>query len=193
MIPQHSSESVEHPTPAEVVRAARITLGTIDLDPASTPALNQSIKAGRIYTVVEDGLRREWFGRVFLNPPGGRLRARDLPNNEGRIWEPVKGGRAESSAKIWWEYLVAEWSAGRVKSAIFVSFTLELLRTSQQSPLPIQRFPRCYPRDRLCFKGNDPTHANVLVYIPPMLDIASDHITFFHAFERLGFCEKGAQ
>ena len=43
--------------------------GGIDLDPASSQKANQTIRAKRIYTLQDDGLKHEWRGKVFLNPP----------------------------------------------------------------------------------------------------------------------------
>jgi phage N-6-adenine-methyltransferase len=44
-------------------------LGGIDLDPATTKEANRVVKAARIYTRQDDGLQRQWRGRVWLNPP----------------------------------------------------------------------------------------------------------------------------
>ena len=187
MIPQHSSKSNEHPTPENVVEAARGVLGSIDLDPASSHAMNERIRADRIFTIEDDGLTKAWHGRVFLNPPGGRLR-----KVEGR-WQRASGGRAESSMVVWWEYLVSEWLAERTSAAVFVAFTLEILRISQRGALPVQAFPRCYPKARLCFGGDDPTHANVLVYLPPRgMPGVSGFAKFCEAFRPIGYCEPGS-
>jgi hypothetical protein len=58
--------SVEWFTPPEIIHA----LGKFDLDPCSSHIawrFNQS--AQKFYTASDDGLSKEWFGRVWLNPP----------------------------------------------------------------------------------------------------------------------------
>lgn len=43
-------------------------LGDFDLDPAA-PVVRPWDTARHHFTVLEDGLRQQWFGRVWLNPP----------------------------------------------------------------------------------------------------------------------------
>jgi hypothetical protein len=67
------SLSNEHYTPKKYIEAARNVLGVIDLDPASCEAANETVKAKRIFTTDQSGLKNEWQGRIWLNPPYGGL------------------------------------------------------------------------------------------------------------------------
>ena len=58
---------VEWLTPPELVKQ----LGEFDLDPCS-PIDAPFYHATNHYTIVDDGLSKEWKGRVYLNPPYGR-------------------------------------------------------------------------------------------------------------------------
>lgn len=174
-IAQHSSESNEHYTPSEFVKAARLVMGGIDLDPASCAEANETVRAERFFTKHEDGLMQDWHGRIFLNPPGGKL-----PGNK-------------SQAAVWWSRLSRQFDAQHVKEFVFIGFTLEILRTAQDqerypgsTPLSV-RFVRCFPRDRIAFnspgkKNNSPTHANVIVCGGPNRE------RFVEVFSRFGEC-----
>lgn len=56
-------------TPKEYIEAAREVLGVIDLDPASSEIANITVKAKKFYSIDDDGLSKQWEGRVWLNPP----------------------------------------------------------------------------------------------------------------------------
>jgi len=56
-------------TPRDIIEAARSVLGEIDLDPASCDVANKTVKAKKYYTICDDGLTKEWKGRVWMNPP----------------------------------------------------------------------------------------------------------------------------
>ena len=54
-------------TPPEIIKS----LGEFDLDPCS-PLNRPWDTAKKHYTIEDDGLSKEWEGRVWLNPPYGR-------------------------------------------------------------------------------------------------------------------------
>ncbi len=66
--PRTARSTDEWYTPDPLVRA----LGPFNLDPATSLQRGRQL-APEYYTVAEDGLEREWFGRVWLNPPFSRI------------------------------------------------------------------------------------------------------------------------
>lgn len=56
-------------TPPEIIKA----LAPFDLDPcAPVPNIRPWDTARQHYSVLDDGLKRDWHGRVWCNPPYGR-------------------------------------------------------------------------------------------------------------------------
>lgn len=56
-------------TPQNIADTARLTMGSIDLDPASSEIANKIIQATEIFTLEDNGLNKTWYGNVWLNPP----------------------------------------------------------------------------------------------------------------------------
>jgi ParB family chromosome partitioning protein len=56
-------------TPHDIVESARMVMGEIDCDPASSDKANETIKAKTFYTIKENGLEQSWSGNVWMNPP----------------------------------------------------------------------------------------------------------------------------
>lgn len=145
---QHSSASVEWYTPKEVVEAARIALGGIDLDPASCHDANHVVQARQYFSTR--GLESRWSGRVFCNPPGGRL-------------------NGKSQQKIWWERFSTAYITGETLAGIFVAFSIEMLQVTQSCVYPAVTFPVCTPKRRIKYWRStgpavSPPHASCIVY-----------------------------
>lgn len=198
MNPRHSSESSEHYTPSDIVERARTTLGAIDLDPASCEEANRTVRAASYFTREDNGYRKLWQGRVFLNPPGGSSDNLERPvkpkcykTGDCGIPAPHTHEGVQSSQKKWWHKLALEHIELRVPAAIFVCFSIELLQTTQVDarslPIPLD-FPICYPSRRVAYVnpggsvGKQPPHASAIVCL------GGETYTnrFEHAFASLG-------
>ena len=145
----HQTKTNEWFTPKEYIDLARKLMKEIDLDPASNNHANEIVKATLYFDKKMDGLNREWNGRVFLNPPYGRL-----------------GGR--SGAGVWINKLISEFQAGNVTEAI----VLVNSATGDQWFQPLFDSPICFVNRRIKFyqsSGNkiQPTKSNVFVYFGP--------------------------
>ena len=65
----YNSGDNEWYTPQEYIESARLVLGDIDIDPASSEIANEKIKAKKYYTIDDDGLSKKWIGKIWMNPP----------------------------------------------------------------------------------------------------------------------------
>jgi hypothetical protein len=170
---KHSSASVDHFTPPDIVEAARAVMGGIDLDPATSYEGNRlSIKATAYFTERDNGMTKPWgplasgddvwsgkssATRLFLNCPGGKcdLAGRSVTHVKGSGYFYSDGSACtkstQSSTKAWWGKLCAEWSEGRVEQAIFVGFNMEILQSSQGGTWSCMDFPFCIPKKRIAF------------------------------------------
>lgn len=65
-----TSKTPEWATPQDLFDKLSAEFGPFNLDPCAN-ALNH--KCYRYFTKEDDGLKQEWAGRVFMNPPYGRV------------------------------------------------------------------------------------------------------------------------
>ena len=187
---QHSSATAEWQTPNLIVDPSRELLGHFDLDPATTKRSNRRMRAKKIYTVKDDGLKRVWRGKVIVNPPGGDLMSPWLvrPNKKGANRRQREGLRkpewmikrhrqvadscgSRSSSVAWWTKLVKQFTKGNVEEAIFIAFSIEILQSSQSVNCGLARYTYCVPANRVPFlypngePGEQPTHSNAIIYL----------------------------
>lgn len=66
---KNTHKSVEWYTPRWVFDCLGIEF---DLDPSSPHDMDSEVPAKTKYTLFDDGLKKDWFGTVWLNPPYGK-------------------------------------------------------------------------------------------------------------------------
>jgi phage N-6-adenine-methyltransferase len=116
-------------TPPEIMDAVRDVLGTIDLDPASCDQAQQTVQAARYFTAENDGLKQEWAGRVWLNPPFSHpLNIRFM----NKLIAEVASGRV-SKAIMLVNVLPSAWLNDALKACSAVCFTRDRLRFTHKS------------------------------------------------------------
>lgn len=101
-----SSRSDDWPTDPAVYRELDREF-CFDLDPCSS---HENHKCARYFTAEDDGLEREWTGRVFMNPPYGRT----LGGWMRKAWEASQSTAelvvclvpARTDVRWWHEYAV---------------------------------------------------------------------------------------
>jgi len=134
-----SSKSAEWNTPYHIVELLLKTLGSVDLDPCSNSRINPNIPAKRLYTKTEDGLNKNWAGRVYMNPPYGR------------------------EISKWVKKLDIEYKNNNIVEAI----TLLPARTDTAWFKILRAYPRCFIHGRLKFgtAKNSAPFPSVVIYL----------------------------
>lgn len=146
-------------TPSLIIEAVRAVLGTIDLDPASCEEAQETVQATEFFTEEQNGLKCEWSGRVFLNPPF-----------------------AHPTVKYFAEKLLASFKAATVTHAVYLSNACT--DTGWWQALAANG-PVCFPEGRIKFKGpldqgQSPTLGQTLIYL------GDDHEKFRDVFGKFG-------
>jgi hypothetical protein len=121
-------------TPVELLETVREIMGTIDLDPASHVSANARLKITHIYTEGDNGLARDWFGSVWLNPPFSE-------------WPK------------WSEKARLELKSGRITQLVCLATTLTVSALYIQ-PLVRQADALCLLQGRLSFWGKNVEEGN---------------------------------
>lgn len=132
-----SSERAEWLTPPELIKAVIDVLGGIDLDPCSDN--RRSVPARKHFTATDDGLSRDWHGRVYMNPPYG------------------------SAIEAWVAKLHSAFEDGAVSEAV----ALLPSRTDTAWFRLLRSYTRCFIAGRLTFSGceSPAPFPSVVVYL----------------------------
>lgn len=136
-----TSGIVEYYTPTKIAEAARRVMGRIDLDPASSIAANEFIKAERIFTEADNGLAHEWFGKVWMNHPfhAGWNACDDACQRKtcekrGHVYHDIP------SNEDWISKLETGYKHSRVVEACCITFAA----TSERWFQPLLKRPQCF-------------------------------------------------
>jgi phage N-6-adenine-methyltransferase len=128
----------ERYTPEEYIDAARSVLGEIDLDPATSAQAQQTVCASEYFTVEDDGLGREWHGRVWLNPPYHRELA---PKFIDKLVEEYIAGRVAGAVMLTNNCADTDWFDVAVRACAGICFThgrIKFTEPNGEEVLPTQ-------------------------------------------------------
>lgn len=156
-------------TPKRYIHAAKQVMGDIDLDPASCELANKTVQAKSYYTKEQNGLMLPWYGRIWLNPPYGRV-------------QPELKGSTRSYQKYFVLTFLDKYLSGEIEQGIALIFG-----ASACTPwfLPLFRYPVCVSKAHIDF--NTPHgekarygYGNMFVYLGP------DETRFTEIFSQYG-------
>lgn len=107
-------------TPDEHIALARLVMGSIDLDPASSHVANKVVKAERFFSEETNGLAQEWAGNVWLNPPYAQPAIAHFADKLVAEW---KSGRLTAAIVLTHNYTDTAWFHGIAGAASAICFT----------------------------------------------------------------------
>ena len=148
-------------TPLEYIQAAKQVMGSIDIDPASSDFGQSRINAGVYYTKEDDGLTKEWNGKLWLNPP-----------------------YAQPLIAQFIEKAVAEFEAGRITDAIILTHNYTDTKWFHHAESVCAAI--CFTKGRIPYESEDgtkaqPTQGAAFFYF-------GDHVNRFNeVFAQYGF------
>lgn len=134
-----TSATPEWYTPRHIIDRVVEVFGEIDLDPCSNSCEAPNVPALNHFTAADDGLAREWFGRVYMNPPYGD----EIPQWVDRLVLAYEGNEIDAAIAL---------LPGRIDTNWFQ---------------PLWDYTLCVVKGRLRFSGaeNSAPFPSVLVYM----------------------------
>jgi site-specific DNA-methyltransferase (adenine-specific) len=91
-------------TPPGLFDTVESVIGPFDLDPCAPDEGTGSVRARVKFCAAEDGLAREWRGKVFMNPPYGTMIGQWIAkaNEEAKNGSKVIGLVPARTDTLWW-------------------------------------------------------------------------------------------
>jgi ParB-like chromosome segregation protein Spo0J len=134
---QNSGEN-EWYTPAEFIEAARLAMGGIDCDPASSAKANETVKAKKFFGKEQDGLKQVWSKRTWLNPPYARPLITQFTD---AVTDKFKAGEIEQACVLVNNATETEWFgkvASEASAICFPSARVRFLDPAGNPGAPLQ-------------------------------------------------------
>jgi phage N-6-adenine-methyltransferase len=128
-------------TPPEYLDHARAVLGEIDLDPASSRDAQRTVKAAEFFTLSDDGLKHEWRGRVWLNPPYAQPA---IAHFVSKMMEERLSGRVTAAIMLTHNYTDTAWFQEAASVADAICFTRGRVRFIDSLAI-LQHRPKAKP------------------------------------------------
>lgn len=162
-----SSETAEWYTPPYITDMVRQFMGDIDLDPASCEAANRWIKAKRIYTIEDDGLALDWYGKKSIKIKGRLSRIDSLEyvfKNWKAIWERESARNATGSYH-WMQSISTEMANTLDIPALTAKERHRVIQNGALNVAKLNRFTEGADVEIVCLSGIEkgvPSHARFL-------------------------------
>jgi hypothetical protein len=200
---RHLAGSASWISPPWIPNAAREVMdGVIHLDPASSAQANDlSVDALMYFDKEINGLKTPWshslpeqdtLTNIYLNPPGG-WESVQIPQQSKckKTGVPMLSNVAQSiqvsRVKLWWQRLLSESVQDYFAQALFLSFSIESMQTTQvECERSVLTFPTCTFRSRVGYINPETsevesgmTHSSAITYIPGRVDRTKKFLDVF--------------
>jgi len=149
-------------TPEKYIISVRTVMGEINIDPASSSEANKIVNANEYFTIENDGLTKEWNGKIFMNPP-----------------------YAQPFIKLFSEKLVSEIEIGNCKEAIVL--VNNATDTGWFQNMALKSKSICFIRGRIKFWAPDKEQKSAPLQGQVMLYFGENEKMFNEEFIKYGF------
>jgi len=183
-------ENYEWITSKELVDAAHLVMGGIDLDPASSEKANEYVNAKAFYTPKEDGLNEmEWFGNVYVFPP----RHSYFWHAGSQRWKMTRGlsPTLTSSYSLWWRTLKRKWVNREIEQGIYFANAPDMFMYCQDifdHPICVMRtrpsLIQHFIEDGTTKQRN--TCMSFVVFLQPQEDVSESTEHFVEIYGKMG-------
>ena len=136
-------------TPQAHIDLAREVLEEIDLDPATSPQAQETVQANTFYTAEDNGLEKEWHGKVWMNPPYSQPAIQQFIE---KLIKEYSEGRVTEAIVLTHNYTDTAWfhlAASKCKAVCFTRGRIGFLSPEGEKAAPTQGQAFIYYGDNL--------------------------------------------